>query len=148
MIVKEFGRTVIGSDGELDRKALGLLVFNNPTALERLNRITHPLILAEIEKLLQKYRSEHERTVVLDAPLLFETGLGRFVDETWVVTVDCQTQVKRLMARDRLTEQDARQRIAVQMPLEEKVRRADRVIDNRGTREETERQVKEAWVNL
>ncbi len=148
MIVKEFGRSVIGSDGELDRKALGLLVFNNPTALERLNRITHPLILAEIEKLLQKYRSEHERTVVLDAPLLFETGLDRFVDETWVVTVDYQTQVKRLMARDRLTEQDARQRIAVQMPLEEKVRRADRVIDNRGTREETERQVKEAWVNL
>ena len=58
---------------------------------------------------MQKYRSEHERIVVLDAPLLFETGLDRFVDEVWVVTVDHQTQVKRLMARDRLTEQDARQ---------------------------------------
>ena len=148
MIVREFGKSVIGSDGELNRKTLGLLVFNNPTELERLNRITHPLILAEIERLLQKYGSGHESLVVLDAPLLFETGLGRFVDEVWVVTVDYQTQVKRLMARDRLTEQEARQRIAVQMPLEEKVRRADRTIDNRGTRSETERQVKEAWVNL
>jgi dephospho-CoA kinase len=82
--------------------------------------------------------------VALDAPLLFETGLDRFVDEIWVVLVDHQTQVKRLMERDRLTEQEAGQRIRLQIPLEEKASRADRVIDNRGLPEETERQVKEA----
>ena len=142
MIVREFGRSIIGCDGELDRKALGMIVFNNPMELERLNLITHPLILAEIERLLQKYRSEHEDIVVLDAPLLFETGLDRSVDEVWVVTVDQQTQVKRLMSRDRLTEQEARRRILLQIPLEEKVRRADRVIDNGRTMEETGQQVK------
>jgi dephospho-CoA kinase len=145
MIVKEFGRSFIDSDGGLDRKALGQLVFNNPRELERLNRITHPLILAEIEKLLQKYRSGPEEVVVLDAPLLFETGLDRCVDEVWVVMVDHQTQVKRLMGRDRLTEQEAEHRTLLQIPLEEKASRADRVIDNRGLPEETEQQVKEAW---
>jgi dephospho-CoA kinase len=145
MINREFGESFIGSDGGLDRKTMGLLVFNNPQELERLNRITHPLILAEIEKQLQKYRSEHEGIVVLDAPLLFETGLDRSVDEVWVVMVDQQTQVKRLVARDHLTEQDALHRILIQMPLEEKVQRADRVIDNRGTPEETRLQIKEAW---
>jgi dephospho-CoA kinase len=141
MIVGEFGRSFIDSDGGLDRKALGRLVFNDPRELERLNRITHPLILAEIEKLLQIYRSGHEKVVVLDAPLLFETGLDKFVDEVWVVMVDHQTQVKRLMERDRLMEQDAKHRIRLQIPLEEKASRADRVIDNRGLPEETERQV-------
>jgi dephospho-CoA kinase len=141
MIVREFGRSFIDSDGGLDRKALGRLVFNDPRELERLNRITHPLILAEIEKLLQIYRSGYEGVVVLDAPLLFETGLDRFVDEVWVVMVDQQTQVKRLMERDLLTEQEAEHRIRLQIPLEEKASRADRVIDNSGLPEETERQV-------
>ena len=145
LIVREFGRSLIDSDGGLDRKALGRLVFNDPRALERLNRIMHPLILAEIEKLLQIYRSGHEGVVVLDAPLLFETGLDQSVDEVWVVMVDHQTQVKRLMERDRLTEQEAEHRIRLQIPLEEKVSRADRVIDNRGLPEETERQVKLAF---
>ncbi len=148
MIVREFGRSFIDSDGGLDRKALGRLVFNDPRELERLNRITHPLILAEIEKLLQIYRSGHEKVVVLDAPLLFETGLDKFVDEVWVVMVDHQTQVKRLMERDRLMEQDAEHRIRLQIPLEEKASRADRVIDNRGLPVETERQVISAWRNL
>jgi dephospho-CoA kinase len=143
-IVREFGRSFIDRAGCLDRKALGRLVFNNPQALENLNRITHPLILDEIERLLQICRSGPERVVALDAPLLFETGLDGFVDEVWVVLVDHQTQVKRLMERDRLTEQEAGQRIRLQIPLEEKASRADRVIDNRGLPEETERQVKVA----
>jgi dephospho-CoA kinase len=145
LIVREFGQSFIDSDGCLARKALGRLVFNDPRELERLNRIIHPLILAEIGKLLQIYRSKHEEVVVLEAPLLFETGLDRHVDEVWVVMVDSQTQVKRLMERDRLTEQEAGQRIRSQIPLEEKVARADRVIDNRGLPEETERQVTEAF---
>lgn len=144
LIVREFGRSFIDRDGGLDRKALGRLVFHNPQALEKLNRITHPLILAEIDRRLQAYRSGPEGIAVLDAPLLLETGLDRFVDEVWVVLVDHQTQVKRLMERDWLTEQEAGQRIRLQIPLEEKASRADRVIDNRGLPEETERQVKKA----
>jgi len=147
MVAGEFGRSVIGSDGNLNRKALGQLVFNNPLELQRLNRITHPLILAEIEKLLQQYRSEPGGIVVLDAPLLFETGLDRSVDEVWVVLVDHQTQVTRLMERDRLTKAEAERRIRLQMSLEEKAFRADRVIDNWGLPEETARQVESVWRN-
>lgn len=147
-ITREFGSLYLDNPGRLDRKALGSLVFNNPEALGRLNRITHPLILAEIERLLQSYRCSGRSIVVLDAPLLLETGLEKSVDEVWVVMVDFQTQLKRLMERDGLTEAEARQRISLQMPLEEKERRADRTIDNRGTPEETERQVNLAWYRI
>lgn len=144
-ITREFGSAYLDNTGRLDREALGRMVFNNPGELDRLNQITHPLILAEIDNLLQSYRCSGRGIVVLDAPLLFETGLDKSVDEVWVVTVDFQTQLKRLMERDGLTESEARQRISLQISLEEKERRADRVIDNRGTPEETERQVNLAW---
>lgn len=147
-IIGEFGRGCLDSTGNLDRKALGRMVFNNPGELDKLDRITHPLILAEIVRLLQSYRSSDCGMVVLDAPLLFETGLDKFVDEVWVVLVDFPTQLQRLMERDQLTEQEARRRISLQLPLEEKARRADRVIDNQGAPAETERQVKLAWQHL
>lgn len=145
MIVREFGRSFLDSSGCLDRKALARLVFSNPRELEKLNRITHPRILAEIARQVQQYRSAHTEVVVLDAPLLFETGLDRAVDEIWVVNIDAPTQVRRLMERDGLTEQEARRRIELQMPLPEKVRRANRVFDNMGTPEMTACQVREAW---
>ena len=147
-IIGEFGKGCIDSIGRLDRKALGQIVFNDPGELDKLNRITHPLILAEIDRLLQSYRSSKCGVVVLEAPLLFETGLEKSVDEVWVVLVDPPAQLRRFMERDQLTEQEARRRISLQLPLEEKVRMADRVIDNRGTPLETERQVKLAWQNL
>ncbi len=148
MISREFGRLFIDSAGRLDRQALGRLVFNNPQELQKLNRITHPLILVEIANLLKEYRALNKEIVVLDAPLLFELGLNKTVDEVWVIDVDHATQLKRLIQRDRLTEKDARRRIELQIPLAEKARQADRVIDNRGTPEETEQQIREAWLQV
>lgn len=147
-ITREFGRSIIDNAGSLDRKALGRLVFSDPDKLEKLNRTTHPQILSEIERLMQSYRASNKGIVVLDAPLLFETGLNKSVDEVWVVLVDFQNQLKRLMKRDGLTELEARSRILLQIPLEEKVRQADRVIDNRGTPEETEQQTRLAWQQI
>ncbi|NPV28422.1 MAG: dephospho-CoA kinase [Firmicutes bacterium] len=145
-ILREFGNQVLNPDGSLNRQALGRLVFSDPRKLERLNQITHPLIIAEIQKLLKSYRLLFpEKAVVLDAPLLYEAGLESIVDEVWVVYVDYPTQLQRLMERDGLTREEARRRIEAQLPLEEKVKRADRVIDNRGTPEETALQVRKFW---
>lgn len=148
-IVAEFGDAVLNADGTLNRKELGRIVFSDPAKLDRLNRIIHPQILAEIKMLLNKHRkSGSERIAVLDAPLLYEVGGEGLVDEVWVVDVDYPTQLKRLMRRDNLSEEDARRRIAAQIPLDEKVRRADRVIDNRSTPEDTRRQVRRLWEEL
>ncbi len=144
-IVREFGDSFLDSSGHIDRKALGRLVFSDPRELEKLNRITHPPILAEIARLLQCRIPASGGVVVIDAPLLFETGLDKLVDEIWVVDADFPTQLRRLMERDRLSEHEARRRIALQMPLPEKVRSADRILKNTGTPEMTVRQVREAW---
>lgn len=145
-IVAEFGWSILSADGTLNRKKLGLLVFSDPAKLDRLNLITHPYILAEIRQVLERFRASSTcRVIVLDVPLLFEVGLERLVDEVWVVAVDYHTQLKRLIKRDNLTEDEARSRIAAQMPLEEKIKSAQCVIDNRFSPQETKRQVKKLW---
>ncbi|MDH7577995.1 MAG: dephospho-CoA kinase [Bacillota bacterium] len=145
-IVREFGKEVLNPDGSLNRQALGRLVFSDPKKLDKLNRITHPPIIAEIEKLFKIYRALFpEKVVALEAPLLYEAGLEKMVDEVWVVFVDFRTQLRRLMERDGLSEEEARRRIEAQLPLAEKVKRAHRVIDNGGSPEETERQVRKIW---
>ena len=125
-------------DGDvLDRKALGRLVFSDPEALERLNKLTHPLILAEIRQELADAEAAGEPVCVLDAPLLFETGLEALCDTVWCVWLPKNLQLKRLMERDGLSRKEAEKRVASQMPPREKKRRSDLVIDTRGTREES-----------
>lgn len=125
-------------DGDvLDRKALGRLVFSEPEALEQLNKLTHPLILAEIRKALADAEAAGEPVCVLDAPLLFEAGLEALCDTVWCVWLPKKLQLKRLMERDGLSWKEAEKRIDSQMPPREKKRRSDLVIDTRGTREES-----------
>ncbi|MCL6638811.1 MAG: dephospho-CoA kinase [Firmicutes bacterium] len=150
-IVQTFGESVLNGDGTLNRKKLGARVFNDPAALARLNGITHPRIKDAIDREIAALKSlpGPERAVaVIEAPLLIEVGLHKGVDEIWVVKVDEATQLKRLMERDGLTPDEARQRIAAQLPQAEKLRFADRVIDNSGTMAETERQVERHWSGL
>lgn len=148
-LVDEFGEGIINSDLTIKRKELGRIAFADADKLEKLNKITHPYIIAELERQMNYYRdSRHEGIVVIDAPILLELGLERLVDEVWVVTVDAATQLERLMKRDNLSVEEAKLRIQAQMPLEEKVKRADRVIDNRFTPRETKKQVEEIWREL
>lgn len=148
-ILQEFGETMCRPDGSLDRKALGRLVFSNARELDRLNRIIQPYILAEIKEYLENYRrTVPHAVVILDTPLLFEEGLDKIVDEIWVVDLDYATQLRRIMERDALSEEEAAGRIASQLPLAEKVRLAHRVIDNRGAPEETATQVQNLWNDL
>ncbi|NLW45637.1 MAG: dephospho-CoA kinase [Syntrophomonadaceae bacterium] len=135
-IVREFGPAVVGPDGRLDRKVLGDLVFNNPDLREKLNRITHPRLWEVFDYEMQQLPPDTD-IVVWDVPLLLETGMDDKVDEVWLVWVDELMQIERIMNRDNLTEEEARKRIKAQMPLKEKIKRAHRLIDNRGTVEET-----------
>lgn len=147
-LTERFGCRILQADGTLDRAALAARVFSDPQARADLNRITHPAIAALAEKRLAALRERHPSLVVYEAPLLFEAGAERRVDAVLVVSASEDQQMARLMARDGLDESEARARIAAQLPLAEKVRRADFVIDNSGSEEATARQVRELFTRL
>jgi dephospho-CoA kinase len=147
-IVARFGRSVLREDDSLDRKALAAIVFRDPSSLAALNDITHPPIIALARKRLAAARAGGALVCVLEAPLLYETGLDREVDRIVVVTASEATQLARLRTREQLTEAEARQRVRAQLPLEEKVRRADYCIDNDGPLPATGRQVQDLWIKL
>jgi dephospho-CoA kinase len=141
-IVERFGSTVVGEDGELDRRRLGRIVFNDPAALKDLDAITHPAVVHEI---LRRIESSGAEVAVIDAIKLYESGLGDECDETWAVICDPAVQIERLMQRNGIDETEARRRIDAQPRQRDKAERADRVIDNSGTRETTLRRVDQIW---
>jgi len=148
-IVEEFGPQVVQEDGTLDRKALGAIVFADPGKRKRLEEITHPAIGLRQQRILSVLDEEaFEGIVIWDVALLFETGGVARMDRVVVVATDPDTELARLMARDSLPEDAARARIASQMPVAEKAKRAHYVIDNSGTRPDTERQVKAVYEAL
>jgi dephospho-CoA kinase len=148
-IVQEFGREVLQPDGHLDRKRLGAIVFADPAKRKRLEEITHPAIRQRQQRILSVYEEEAFAGLVLwDAALLIEGGGHKAMDRVVVVVADPDTELRRLIARDRLSEDDARRRIASQMPLADKANVADYVIDNSGSRTETEQHVREVYQAL
>ncbi|TLS48422.1 dephospho-CoA kinase [Paenibacillus antri] len=147
-IRETFGEDVIAPDGTLDRKRLGSIVFGDESARRKLEAITHPRIREEMARQMSEWNEkEPERLVVADIPLLYESGLDKLYafEDVLVVYVPREVQLERLMARDGMSREDAERRIDAQMPIEEKRKRADVVIDNSGSLAETERQV-EAYV--
>jgi len=139
-----FGRGILLADGTLDRKNLGEIVFNNSTARQRLNAITHDRIKLAIGEAVEKAAAAGYNIVVLDVPLLLEVGWQHLADTVWVVYIDRETQIARLMERDGLTGTEAMARIQSQMSLDDKKVYADTVIDNSGSLAETRRQVAKA----
>jgi dephospho-CoA kinase len=144
-IVAEFGEGILNSDLTLDRQALGKIVFAKPAARLRLERITHPAIAHLAEKKLAALREAGTPVVIYMAPLLIEAGVISRVDEVWVVYVDQETQVARLMLRDGIDRKEAMQRLAAQMSMSEKCTYGKVLVDNRGTLDETERLVRNIW---
>lgn len=137
-IVQNFGEGILNPDMTINRDKLGEIVFQNPEQLDRLNHITHPRIMESLKDNFQRIKTNSPNAiVVLEVPLLYETFMDRMCDKVWVVWVDRETQIKRLIGRNNYSEEEAIRRIDSQIPLDEKARRADLVIDNRGTVEET-----------
>ena len=148
-VIAHFGKDVSLPDGSVDRRKLGEIVFNHPEERAWLNQCIHPRVF-EAYQIQVRHLEERQpgAIVVLDAALLIETGYHRHMDKLIVVYADQKDQVKRLMERDRFTLEQALARISSQMPLAEKRKYADYVIENTGTREETEHQARELFEKL
>lgn len=147
-IIERFGRSVLTENGELDREQLARLIFADDSARRDLNRITHPAIARLAEKRLAELVESGAGLIIYEAPLLFEAGSESRVDKVLVVTATFEAQRKRLMQRDQIGAAEAEARIAAQMPLAEKVERADYIIDNSGTPEQTAARVDALWRDL
>lgn len=142
-IVKSFGEGILDVEGEIDREKLGNIVFAAPAKKDLLESITHPEIFREIQKKVAAFKKKKNRIAVVDAALLFESGLDRHMHKNILVQIHPDIQLKRLLARDPLSETQAWQRILSQMPSPEKAKRADFVIDNSGAVAETQKRVRE-----
>ena len=132
-IVSRFGAEVLDADGSLDRKKLAARVFSNDEERRALNRITHPRVGKLLSERADELGRRGEPLACYEVPLLFEAGLDAALRPVIVVDAPVATQVERTVARDGGTAEEALARIRAQMPLEEKARRADYVIDNTGT---------------
>ena len=144
-----FGSEFFHPDGRLNRSKLRRLVFADPEQRSRLNAIVHPEVMREIDFRFEQLTSSAEHAVVLvDIPLLIEVGVAHRFDKVVVVYANESVQVMRLMQRDGLSREEARQALSVQIDLREKAKRADFVISNSGTPGETQAQVEKVWQEL
>jgi len=141
-IVRTFGESILRPDRSLDRHALGAIVFGNRTKLRRLERIIHPHVAREQQRLMRRIAKRKPHAVVIyEVPLLFEAGVDKRVDKIIVVTADQATQIARLKKRNGLSRAEAIRRIRSQMPLAKKIQRADHVLNGTLPRPSLRRQV-------
>ena len=148
-VVSRFGAGVVTADGNLDRAALGTLVFTDPIARRSLEEIIHPTVYGAIERWFESLaRREDAVAGIADIPLLYETGRDREFDVVIVVACAAETQVQRLKERSGLTEDEGLRRIKAQIPIEQKVKRADFVINTDGSFADTDARVEEVWTAI
>ncbi|MDD5093779.1 MAG: dephospho-CoA kinase [Dehalococcoidia bacterium] len=148
-IVDYFGRAVLNEDLTLNRQKLGEIVFRDAEKLEKLNQITHPAVIEEDEEQTEEIgKLDPNAIVIKDVPLLIEIGFHKRVDKVVVVYASRENQIKRMMASRGLSSTEATQRIEAQMPLREKIRFADFVIQNDGSVQDTGKQVEEIFAAL
>ena len=150
-ITRLFGKGILQNDLTIDRGKLGKIVFTNQTLLKKLNEITHPEIIKLIKKEINLARNKtynQEKILIIDAALIYEAKMDRLMDKTIVVYINEDEQVKRLIRRNNLSKEEAFQRIKSQMPMKEKVKMADYVIDNSNSLNKTREQVEKIWEEL
>lgn len=131
-VVAYFGTNILNDDQTINRRQLGEIVFSDKAKLKKLNELTHPLVHQEIKLQMEQYSLEKEKLVVIDVPLLFESGFESLCDGVLVISISPELQIKRLMKRNNFTKKEALARIDNQMPLSEKEKRATYVVTNIG----------------
>jgi dephospho-CoA kinase len=142
---RRYGPEILQVDGSLRRDVLGRIIFSEPKEKKWVEELMHPLIRARAEELAQTAVVAGHSVVVFDVPLLFEAGWDKYVDSVWTVYVSQETQRARLKKRDCFADQEIAERMASQLPIDEKEKRADVVINNEGTIGSTRKQVETAW---
>ena len=144
-VVAAFGTDILTSEGEIDRRKLGGIVFADETQLERLNGIMHPLMAKMVEHRKAAFDAGGVAVTVVEAAVLLEAGWDSLVDEVWTTHASESTVVQRLFERNGLDEAEARKRINSQMSATERNRRSDVVVDNSGDLTALEQTVKNLW---
>lgn len=145
-VVAAFGERILNSNLSINRRALAGIVFDDKRKLAKLNSIVHPEIIRNIKDGIRK--AAKDEILIIDAPLICEAGLTDLVDLLIVVKASKARRIRRSSRKFGICEEDAFKRMACQMPLSEKVRAADYLINNDGTKEETKKQVREIWLEL
>lgn len=138
---ENFGEGIIQEDGTLNRKALSNIVFNDAASKEKLNQILHPLISKESKVRMAAYKEEGHSLIFVDIPLYYEVDIDIPTDAVWLVYVSPDIQLERLMKRNLMGEEEARQLISNQISIEDKAKWSEIVIDNSNTPEETHKQI-------
>ena len=144
-VVTEFGHEIVGSDGQIDRKKLGPIVFSDSSKMDRLNEIMHPLIRDLIDERLVSLESSQNKVAVVEAAILIEAGWKSLFDEIWVVISDREEVINRLGVRNGLSREDALKRIDSQMSNNERIEHGDVVVENTGSMEDLQTRVNSLW---
>ena len=148
MYVQHFGKDVL-QDGVLDRGKIADIIYTYPKEKEWIDSKSHPVIACEMAKQLNAAMAESSApAVILDVPLLFESGWQKYSDVVWTVAAKRDVQIERIIKRDGLSREEAEKRIDAQMPLDEKCRLADIVINNDGTEAELRQEVDSLWDSI
>jgi dephospho-CoA kinase len=145
-VVAYFGEEILGADRKIDRVKLGKIVFGNKRKIEKLNKIVHPFVYQEWGRQVEKISKKQKNAIILsDIPLLFEGKMQHLFDVTLLVVIDPEEQIRRLIKRNNLSEDEAKKRLKSQMPIQEKIFLADIVIDNKNSIAETEKKAGRVW---
>jgi dephospho-CoA kinase len=148
-VVDYFGKEILLPDNKIDRVKLGNIVFADKNKINKLNKIVHPFVYQEWQARLEKISKKEKHAIVLsDIPLLFEGKKQHLFDLTMLVLIAPEEQIHRLMARNHISRDEAKQRLKSQMPIRKKITLADIVIDNSGSISETKKIVNKIWREL
>jgi len=150
MVVKNFGEGILTENGEINRSKLAEIIFNDKEKKEKLEGLIHPRVREEINNFFSRQLGEKKppKSAFVEVPLLFEVGWEDLFDQVWVIWAPKDIVIKRLVKNGRFSPEDIEARLKSQMPLGEKVKKADKVIENKGSLWDLEKKVRERWKKL
>ena len=144
-VISVFGQDIVGPENEIDRRKLGSIVFSDPSEMEKLNKLMHPIIHNLVEEKIKLLSNQGVKVVVLEAAILIEANWQDLTDEIWLAKSNQEVVIERVQLRNNFTREEIIKRIQSQMSNDEREKHSDIVIDNNGTIEQLEEKVKTLW---